>query len=153
MDERPPSGQYGACALADRGTEPGVGGAAEVHVNNPWPKADPVLVEQFHELARGIEGVEIRKMFGFPAGFVNGNLAFGMYGDSFMARLPADVREGRLAEGWVPFEPMPGRPMREYLALPSGVAADPAAARPWLEQSAAFVATLPPKESKPRRRR
>lgn len=122
-------------------------------MDNPWPKADPLLVEQFHDLARGIEGVEIRKMFGFPAGFVNGNMAFGMYGDSFMVRLPEDVREGRLADGWTLFEPMPGRPMREYVALPVEVVADPNATRPWLEQSAAYVATLPPKERKPRKRR
>ncbi len=122
-------------------------------MDGPWPKTSPHLVEAFHEVAAGIEGVEIRKMFGFPAAFVNGNMAFGMFGDSYMVRLPEDVRSERLADGWSLFEPMPGRPMREYVALPAAVAANPAAARTWLERSAAFVAGMPPKQPKARKRR
>lgn len=122
-------------------------------MNAPWPKASPALVERFHELAAGIEGVEIRRMFGFPAGFVNGNMAFGMFGDSYLVRLPADLREERLADGWTLFEPMPGRRMREYVSLPAEVAASREAARAWLERAAAHVATMPPKQASARRRR
>ena len=119
---------------------------------NPWRKPRPELVERFHEVAAGIDGVEIRKMFGFPAAFVNGNMAFGLHQDTFMVRLAQDEREARLADGWSLFEPMAGRPMREYVALPSEVAASADATRPWLERSAVYVATLPPKEAKPRKR-
>lgn len=122
-------------------------------MNAPWPKASAAHVDRFRELAAGIEGVEVRKMFGFPAGFVNGNMAFGMFGDAYLVRLPTDERAARLAAGWSLFEPMAGRPMREYLTLPPSVVDDIDAAREWLERAAAHVATLPPKQPRPRRRR
>lgn len=120
---------------------------------DPWRKPQSELIDRFHEIVAGIDGVDVRKMFGFPAGFVGGNMAFGLHQDTFMVRLPDDDREARLAEGWSRFEPMPGRPMREYVALPPEVAADVDAARRVMERSAAYVRTLPPKQPKPKRRR
>jgi TfoX/Sxy family transcriptional regulator of competence genes len=105
-------------------------------------------VERFHEAVAGIEGVEVRKMFGYPAAFIGGNLTAGLYQESVMVRLPEGERQDRLADGWLPFEPMPGRPMREYLTLPLDVAGDVAAMRRWVERAAAFVRTLPPKAPK-----
>ena len=34
--------------------------------NDPWKKSSPELVDRFHEAVAGIDGVEVRKMFGFP---------------------------------------------------------------------------------------
>jgi TfoX/Sxy family transcriptional regulator of competence genes len=119
----------------------------------PWPKARPETVERFHEAVAGIDGVEVRKMFGFPAAFVGGNMTAGMLRDTIMVRLPDDLRQARLTEGWSVFEPMPGRPMREYVALPDDVASDVEALRGWIERAAEYVRTLPPKEPKPKRRR
>jgi hypothetical protein len=65
-----------------------------------------------------------------------------------MVRLSDAEREERLADGWSLFEPMPGRPMREYVALPPDVAGDVAALREWVERAAAYVRTLPPKAPK-----
>lgn len=115
---------------------------------DPWRKPDPELVERFHEVVAGIEGMEVRKMFGFPAGFVGGNMAVGLHQESMIVRLPDDERAERLAAGWSQFEPMPGRPMREYVALPPEVVADPEQARSWMERAAAYVRTLPPKQPK-----
>jgi TfoX/Sxy family transcriptional regulator of competence genes len=122
-----------------------------VQSKDPWSKPQPELVDRFHEAVVGIDGVEVRKMFGFPAAFVGGNMAAGLHQDIIMVRLPDEERRARLAEGWSLFEPMPGRPMREYVALPTEVAADPTAARGWIERAAAYTATLPPKAPKPRR--
>lgn len=113
-----------------------------------WRKSKPETVERFHEAAAGIEGLEIRKMFGYPAGFIGGNLATSLHQDTLIVRLPEDERLARLSDGWQQFEPMPGRPMREYLALPDAVAADPTEARRWMERAAAYVRTLPPKAPK-----
>jgi TfoX/Sxy family transcriptional regulator of competence genes len=115
---------------------------------SPWRKAPADQVERFHEAVAGIEGVEVRKMFGYPAAFIGGNLTAGLYQESVMVRLPEGERQDRLADGWLPFEPMPGRPMREYLTLPLDVAGDVAAMRRWVERAAAFVRTLPPKAPK-----
>lgn len=120
---------------------------------NPWRKPQPELVDRFHEIVAGIEGIEVRKMFGFPAGFVGGNMAVGLHQESFIVRLPEAERQARLADGWSLFEPMPGRPMREYVALPPEIAADVDAARDWMGRAAAHVRTLPPKEPKARRTR
>ena len=108
-------------------------------------------MERFREAVAGIEGVEVRKMFGFPAASIGGTMVAGLHQESVMVRLPAGERESRLADGWSLFEPMPGRPMREYVALPEAVADDVAAVRHWVERAASYVRTLPPKAPKPRK--
>ncbi|HEX2221321.1 MAG TPA: TfoX/Sxy family protein [Candidatus Limnocylindria bacterium] len=120
---------------------------------DPWRKPSAELVERFHQAVAAVDGIQVRKMFGFPAAFINGNMAAGLHRDTFIVRLPDDERQARLDDGWSLFEPMPGRPMREYLALPADVAADAERARVWIERAAAYAGTLPPKEAKPRRRR
>ncbi len=119
--------------------------------SDPWRKPQAEQVDLFHEAVAGIEGVEVRKMFGFPAAFIGGNMTAGLHQESVMVRLPADEREDRLADGWSLFEPMPGRPMKEYVALPPEVAADAVATRAWIERAAAYVRTLPPKAPKKRK--
>lgn len=113
-----------------------------------WTKAKPADVERFQALAAGLDGVEVRRMFGYPAGFVGGNMAFGLYADRIMLRLPEDERTRLVAEGWQPFEPMPGRVMREYLTLPAEIAADHEAAKTWLQRSADYTRGLPAKAVK-----
>ena len=116
--------------------------------NEPWRKAPADLVARFDEAVAGIEGVEVRKMFGYPAAFIGGNLTVGLYQESVMVRLPDDERAERIAGGWSLFEPMPGRPMREYVVLPVDISADVGAIRHWVDRAAAYVRTLPPKVPK-----
>lgn len=115
---------------------------------DPWRKAKPELVDRFHEAVAGIEGVEVRKMFGFPAAFIGGNMTAGLHQETVMVRLPDAEREERIADGWSLFEPMPGRPMREYVALPPEVFTDVDATRRWIGRAAEYVRTLPPKSPK-----
>ena len=116
-----------------------------------WKKSSPELLERFHEVVAGVEGLEVRPMFGYPAAFIGGNMTAGLHQESMIVRLPDDDLAERLAEGWMAFEPMPGRPMRGYVMLPPQVVADVGAARGWVERAAAFVRTLPPKAGrKPR---
>jgi TfoX/Sxy family transcriptional regulator of competence genes len=121
-------------------------------MHDQWRKAPPDLVERFGAAVAGIEGLEVRKMFGYPAGFVGGHMTTGLHQDSWIVRLDEADREDRFGAGWSGFEPMPGRPMREYVALPAEVMADPDAAREWVERAAAYVRTIPPKEPKPRKK-
>jgi TfoX/Sxy family transcriptional regulator of competence genes len=46
------------------------------------------------------------------------------------------------------FEPMPGRPMQEYVILPPRLLKDPARLEKWIEKSLAYVSSLPPKGKK-----
>ncbi|MGH2418738.1 MAG: TfoX/Sxy family protein [Candidatus Limnocylindria bacterium] len=119
---------------------------------DPWRKPAPEMVVRFHAAVAGIEGLEVRKMFGFPAAFIGGNMTAGLHRDTFMVRLADEDRAERLAAGWSTFEAMPGRAMREYVTLPAEVSADVDAARPWVERAVAYVRTLPPKAPKPSKR-
>ena len=119
--------------------------------SDPWRKSSEGLQERFAAAVAGIDGLEQRQMFGYPAGFIGGNLTTSLHQESWIVRLPeAELRE-RLDAGWSAFEPMAGRPMRGYVALPNEIAADPDQARAWVERAAAFVRTLPPKAPKPKK--
>jgi len=87
-----------------------------------------------------------RLMFGYPAAFANGQLACGLFGDGMMVRLPDDERARLLAlPGAKVFDPMGGRPMKEYALLPPDLLEDEEAVHGWMEKAVAYAATLPPK--------
>ena len=77
--------------------------------SNPWRKAPEDLQERFAAAAAGIDGMEQRQMFGYPAGFIGGNLTTSLHQESWIVRLPDAERQERLDAGWSVFEPMPGQ--------------------------------------------
>ena len=114
------------------------------------------LVRRLEETVATIEfdqPVDYRPMFGCPAYFTGGNLFAGVWQETLMLRLSEDDRAEVTAAGGGPFEPMPGRPMKEYVALPPSMVADPDATAAWVRKAAAYAASLPPKKKKPRRRK
>ena len=92
-----------------------------------------------------------KKMFGCPAGFVNGNMFFGVFYDGLTFRLPAERLVG-LSEldGVGPFEPMPGRPWKDYVFADVGVCA-PADLAAWALEALEHTAQLPAKVTKPKK--
>ena len=54
-----------------------------------WKKAPPELIERFDKAFPKIAGAERRLMFGFPAGFMNGNLFGSIFEEHVMVRLAA----------------------------------------------------------------
>jgi TfoX/Sxy family transcriptional regulator of competence genes len=119
-------------------------------VSTHWRKSPADLVERFEAAVAGIDGLEQRKMFGYPAAFIGGNLTTSLHQDSWIVRLPDDERQARMDAGWSQFEPMAGRPMRGYVVLPAASAEDPDEARAWVERAATYVRTLPPKAARKR---
>jgi len=118
-----------------------------------WRKPDAGLVELLDATVAGLEfdaPVDYRPMFGCPAYFTGGNMFAGVWQDTVMLRLPEDQRALAHTAGATPFEPMPGRPMKEYVALPASMVEDPAKAADWVGRAAAYAASLPPKQKKPR---
>jgi Regulator of competence-specific genes len=114
-----------------------------------WKKAPESLVALFDEVAPHDAPVERRKMFGYPAVFVRGNMFAGLHEDRLVMRLPeAERAEFMALPGAVPFEPMPGRPMKEYVVAPAALLGDPDALRGWLDRSLRYAVTLPPKPGK-----
>ncbi len=118
-----------------------------------WKKASPELVATFESVLPGAPA-EPRKMFGYPCAFVNGNMFMGLHEERLILRLGDDERAKLLAvKGAVTFEPMKGRPMREYVVVPPSVLKDGAALRGWVKKSLAFAESLPKKtKAKPKTR-
>jgi len=96
--------------------------------------------------------VAVRPMFGNIAAFLNGNMFAGLFGEDLFVRLPEGERAALIARGGSAFEPMPGRPMKEYVTVPSSWAGDPAATRGWLLRSLELARELPPKEARKSKR-
>ena len=93
--------------------------------------------------------MSLRRMFGYPAAFVNGNLATSLHRANWVVRLPGPAAAELLAiEGAAPFEPMPGRPMRGYVVLPTAIVADDDALAAWVARAIEYTAGLPPKPGK-----
>jgi hypothetical protein len=90
-------------------------------------------------------------MFGYPAAFVNGNMFAGLHQESVVVRLSEPERAEALSVGASLFEPMPGRPMREYVVVPPAEVEDGERLSGWLDLAFRFVAAMPVKEAKPRK--
>ena len=94
-----------------------------------------------------------RMMFGCPAYFINGNMFTGVHQSSIILRLTASDRN-RIRQEFdeaLPFEPFPGRPMKEYITVPAEIYEDSRLFAEWIDQSLNYVAALPPKIAKPGR--
>jgi TfoX/Sxy family transcriptional regulator of competence genes len=111
-----------------------------------FEKSPPELVARFDAAAPRFPEAQRRKMFGYPALFVGGNLVTGLFADSWMIRLAEpDLAELLALPAATPFSPMAGRTMKGYATLPSDVVADDTALDGWLERAVAFGKTLPAK--------
>jgi len=112
-----------------------------------WTKSPQELVALFDAVFPGPPAVT-RNMFGYPAGFINGNMFGGLHQQNFILRLPEGPAEELVAMGGQVFEPMPGRAMTGYYTVPPSLLADPAALENWVATALAHAAALPPKAPK-----
>jgi TfoX/Sxy family transcriptional regulator of competence genes len=111
-----------------------------------FEKSPPELVARFAEVARRHPTAQQRKMFGYPALFVGGNMACGLFAGGWVVRLAeADAAEALALPGASAFAPMPGRTMRGWVLLPGDVVADDDRLDSWVSRSEAYAASLPPK--------
>jgi TfoX/Sxy family transcriptional regulator of competence genes len=114
--------------------------------------ASEATVKLFLQAVKSMPDVEGKKMFGYPCAFLNGQMLTGVFADRMMVRLSeVDRRELLSVPGARPFEPVPGRIMREYLEVPPQVMASPAELERWMARGLRYVRTLPPKAPKPKR--
>ena len=113
-----------------------------------WQKSPPELIEKFDFLVPGPPAVR-RSMFGYPAAFVNGNMFMGLHQSDLVLRLSAEERQEflKLAGARV-FEPMPGRPMREYVVVPPTLLSEHGKLARWVTKAFEYGTSLKPKEKK-----
>ena len=115
-----------------------------------WRKPPEELIELFNDVMPA-GPLDFKPMFGSPCYWVNGNLFAGLHQESFMVRLGEPDRAELLeVPGAHLFEPMEGRPMREYVVFPEQMLGDRDALRRWLGKGLAYAASLPAKQKKPR---
>jgi TfoX/Sxy family transcriptional regulator of competence genes len=117
-----------------------------------WKKSPPELVERFNAALPIDDRVERRTMFGYPCAFAGGNMFGGLHEYRCFVRL-GEVQRRRLLDlpGTSPFEPIAGRRMTEYVAMPDSFSRADLAK--WLALGLRYAASLPPKPRQPRRAR
>jgi TfoX/Sxy family transcriptional regulator of competence genes len=107
------------------------------------------LITEFKAVVAQLDRAEPRKMFGYDAAFVNGNMAVGLWQNTCVLKLsPADQSELLGTGRAVPFAPMKDRIMSGWLELSEELAHDPEELLAWSRRAVAFVAGLPPKARK-----
>ena len=88
-------------------------------------------------------------MFGNLSAFVNGNMFFGLFGDDLFLRLSKEDRLELLKiKGASVLEPMKGRPMKDYIVVPTTWRDRPETVRSWVSKALDWSSKLPPKKTK-----
>jgi TfoX/Sxy family transcriptional regulator of competence genes len=113
-----------------------------------FTKPPAALVDVFQRAVADLPNVQSRQMFGYPAAFTKTQMFAGLFQDKMIVRLSDADREAARHDGARPFEPMPGRPMREYVVVPDAVRASPSTLRAWLAKAHDYAASLAPKKKK-----
>ena len=115
-----------------------------------WQKSPAALIERFDTLVPHDARVQRRKMFGYPAAFVNGHLFVGLHESNLILRVAPNDRAAVAAElDARTFEPMPGRAMHDFVALDGTCLPPQTRLAPWIEKALAYAAEKPAKPTKP----
>ncbi len=113
-----------------------------------FKKSPQTLIDAFDSVMPG-PPAQRRQMFGYPAAFVNNNMFMGLFQDHMMVRLPEPLRDDLLkVAGAKLFEPMPGRPMKEYVVLPLPLIADRPRLSEWVAKALEYASALPAKTAR-----
>jgi TfoX/Sxy family transcriptional regulator of competence genes len=118
-----------------------------------WTKSPETIIALFDSVVPDAPNVERRQMFGYPAAFVNGNLFMSLFQENMILRLGNEDRQQFLSTFKTKlFDPMGGRPMKEYAVVPAKVQKDSAILAEWICKAHAYGGSLPKKAKKPRKK-
>jgi TfoX/Sxy family transcriptional regulator of competence genes len=109
-------------------------------------KPSPGLIAEFRAVVGQLPQGQPRKMFGYDAVFVNGNMAVGLWQNTCVVKV-SEADQAKLIESGSgqPFAPMKGRVMSGWVELSEELAHDPEELLAWAQRAVMFVAGLPPK--------
>jgi hypothetical protein len=119
-----------------------------------WAKKDEGLIERIDGLLSAAP-VHRKNMFGTTAWFLesNGMMFIGAWGEGIMVRIGEERTTSLIESGDAePFDPMGGKPMREYVLLDGERIAEDNDLLDWLDQASEFAGSLPPKQKKSRKK-
>lgn len=112
-------------------------------------KPSPGLIAEFKAVMAQLPRAQPRKMFGYDALFVNGNMAVGLWANTCVLKLAEADREKLLKRGQaVPFMPTGSGKMGTWIELSEELAHDPEELLAWSARAVDHVASLPPKPVK-----
>jgi TfoX/Sxy family transcriptional regulator of competence genes len=112
------------------------------------PKPSEQAKAAFQKLVPADPAVATRPMFGNLAGFVNGNMFCGLFGEDLFVRV-SEVGQAKIRkQGGRAFEPMPGRAMTGYVVVPAGWQKKPDATRAFVVTALSWSRALPAKTKK-----
>jgi TfoX/Sxy family transcriptional regulator of competence genes len=120
-----------------------------------WKKASPELIERFDAALPKHQDASPRKMFGYPACFVNGNFFVGLHEENVVLRLPGALK-AKFPElaGAHHFDPRnTGKGMKDWWVVPQVIARDATRLAQFFEAAFAEVRQLPPKAPRAARAR
>ena len=109
-----------------------------------FTKTPPEVVAAFDAASPSRSDIERKTMFSYPALFVKGNMFAFTFGPKIAVRADEITRA---KPGMKRFEPMPGRPMGEYVEVPAKDMKG-AALKKWMAGGLAYADTLPMKAKK-----
>ena len=111
-----------------------------------WKKVTAELNSFLDEKMSSFDAVR-RPMFGSACYFTNGNMFAGTHQDTIILRLSEEDRREiqSLYSEVTPFQPMEGRVMKEYVALPESVYGQSDTLKLWLSRSYQYALSLKPK--------
>jgi TfoX/Sxy family transcriptional regulator of competence genes len=112
------------------------------------PKPSEQAKAAFQKLVPPDPNVTTRPMFGNLAGFVNGNMFCGLFGEDLFVRVSSDDQARVRKQGGRAFEPMPGRAMTGYVVVAAGWQKKPDATRAWIVTALSWSRALPAKAPK-----
>ena len=112
------------------------------------PKPSEQAKAAFQKLVPPDAAVTTRPMFGNLAGFVNGNMFCGLFGEDLFVRVSDDDQAKVRKQGGRPFEPMAGRAMTGYVVVAAGWQKKPDATRAWIVTALSWSRQLPAKPLK-----
>lgn len=112
------------------------------------PKPSEEARAAFARIVPSGPAITTKPMFGNLAGFVNGNMFAGLFGEDLFVRLPDDEAAAVRRDGGRDFEPMAGRAMKGYVLVPDGWRERPEAVAPLVERAMELTSRMPAKAPK-----
>lgn len=118
-----------------------------------WEKMSQEAADRLASIAQPF-ACQKKPMFGHEVYWVNGNMFAGVFQDSIFFRLSAKDQAEFLKtfKDAKQFEPMSGRPMKDYVVVPESVLGDKKLVNEWMARSYAFTASLPEKKAKAKKK-
>lgn len=111
------------------------------------------MADRIRAMIGGGKAVTETRMFGGLCFMLNGNMQICARRDgSILARVGADNAARAVGQAGVERMVMRGREMADYLIVAADAVSSEAALRRWIEMTGAYVAALPPKAAKAKKR-